>query len=193
MTLPLGCWEQMFRECQPVAHWLREALSDRWVRFHSLPGSKRYAEEEAEYATILDRHNRILEDLIGSERSLVLLSTGDSELPVATRSQPELEALDPQAKPWRSIPMHEFDAEFIPPSFWHVFASTWDWRQGLFDRIIRLVADDVLWNIMIIDSAGRWLFHPYDGGMDVIAESSVARDRLKLCFANWLSPRPDGL
>ncbi len=168
-------------------------MPDRWVRFHSLPGSKRYPEDEAEYATVLNRHNRILGELAGSERGVVLLSTGYSESPNPVRPQPALETLDPKAKPWRSVPMHELEAGFDTPSYWHVFASAWEWRSGLFDPIVRLVADDVLANVMIVNSACRWLLHPYDGGMDVIAESPAARDRLKSCYADWLSPRPDGL
>jgi hypothetical protein len=35
---------------------------DRWGRFHSLPGSKRYAESEVEYAIVLDRYNTILDE-----------------------------------------------------------------------------------------------------------------------------------
>ncbi len=163
------------------------------MRFHSLPGSKRYPENEAEYATVLNRHNRISAELTGSERDVVLLSTGYSESSNPVRPQSELESLDPKALPWRSVPMHELEEGFTAPSYWHVFVSVWEWHPGLFDPIIRLVADDVLANIMIVNSACRWLLHPYDGGMDVITESSEARDRLKSSYSDWLSARPDGL
>ncbi len=192
--MPLGCWEQQFPDCEPIAHHLGMAFPDRWVRFHSLPGSKRYPENEAEYATVLNRHNRILAELTGSERGVVLLSTGYSESANPVRPQPELERLDPKAMPWRSVPMHELEEAFAATScYWHVFASVWEWHQGLFDPIVRLVADDLLANIMIVNPACRWILHPYDGGMDVIAESSVARDRLKSSYYNWLSARLDGL
>jgi hypothetical protein len=193
MITPLGCWEQRFLGCEPVAHWLKTAVSDRWVRFHSLPESKRYPENEAEYATLLDRHNRMLGELTNAGRDAVLLTTGYSESPNPVRTHPELESLDPKALPWRSVPMHELDAGFTAPSYWHVFASVWVWCPGLFDPIIRLVADEVLANIMIVNPECHWLLHPYDGGMDVIAESSEARDRLKSSYSDWLSPRSDGL
>jgi hypothetical protein len=169
------------------------AFPDRWVRFHSLPGSKRYPEDEAEYATVLDRHNRILAELTGPERKVVLLTTGYSESPEPVRPQSQLRTLDPDARPWRSVAMHELDEGFGAPTYWHVFASVWEWRPQLFDPLVRLVADDVLGNVMVVNPDCRWLLHPYDGGMDVIAESSAVRDRLKSSHADWLSPRPDGL
>jgi hypothetical protein len=189
----LGNWQGQFPGCEPVASLLRAALPDRWVRFHSLPGSKRYPEGEAEYATVLDRHNRVLGELTGPEPRVVLLTTAYSETPEPVRHDPQLLALDPDAVPWRTVPMHELDGDFAAPNFWHVFASEWDWRPGLFNPIIRLVADDVVANVMVAHPACRWLLHPYDGGMDVIAESPAARDRLKFAFADWLSARPDGL
>jgi len=189
---PLDKWDEQFPNCEPVAHWLRIAFPDRWVRFHSLPGSKRYPEDESEYATVLHRHNCILGELTGSEQSVVLLATEYSESPNPVHLQAELQTLAPDAIPWRSVPMHELDGDFADPSFWHVFASAWEWHPGLFDPIVRLVADAIAVNIMIVNPDCRWLLHPYDGGMDVIAESSGARDCLKLSHADWLSPRPDG-
>jgi hypothetical protein len=41
---------------------------DRWVRFHSLPESKRYPDSQAEYAIELDRHYTVLSELdLGSD------------------------------------------------------------------------------------------------------------------------------
>ena len=59
----LASWQRWYPNCEPIAHLIRREYPDRWVRFHSLPFSKRYAEEEAEYATVLERHNRILGEL----------------------------------------------------------------------------------------------------------------------------------
>ncbi len=116
-------------------------------------------------------------------------STGYSESPNPVRSQPLLDRLDPKAVPWRSVRMTSWSLN--PPLRTGMFASLCDWHPGLFDPIVRLVADDVLANIMIVDPECRWLLHPYDGGMDVIAESAQARDRLKLSYADWASPSPD--
>jgi hypothetical protein len=74
-----------------------------------------------------------------------------------------------------------------------VFASEWEWEPGLFDPVVRLVADDVVRNVMVVPPDCRWLLHPYDGGMDVILDSSEARGRLRAAYRDWLSPRADGL
>jgi hypothetical protein len=188
----LDQWQHQFRGMEPIAHRLRTAFPDRWVRFHSLPGSKRYPEGEDEYATVLDRHNRILADLLGPGRAVVLLTTGYSDTPATVSPPPELRQLDPQARLWRSVSLHEQDG-FTEPSYWHVFASEWGWQLGLFDPVIRLVANDVIRNVMVVPLDCRWLLYPYDGGMDVILESPEARDRLRAAYRDWLSPRVDGL
>jgi hypothetical protein len=46
---------------------------------------------------------------------------------------------------------------------------------------------------MVVAHDCRWLLHPYDGGMDVIAESPAARNRLRSRHKAWLSHRADGL
>jgi hypothetical protein len=189
----LDNWQTSFPGCEPVAHRLRVTFPTRWVRFHSLPRSKRYPDDEREYATLLDRHNRVLGELVGLEQKVILLTTSYSETTAVVARQPELLALDPDAKPWRSVSMHEEEEHFADPTYWHVFASVRPWQVGLFDPIVRLVADDVIANVMVLDPGCRWLLHPYDGGMDVVLESSDARDHLKSSFAEWLSPRADGL
>jgi hypothetical protein len=46
-------WAQRWPRTPPVGHLLRDLHRDRWVRFHSLPDSKRYPDSLEEYATIL--------------------------------------------------------------------------------------------------------------------------------------------
>ncbi len=164
------------------------------MRFHSLPESKRYPKNVAEYAMVLDRHNRVLGELAQTGRPVILLTTAYSDTSQPVQRQPEWQALDPTALPWRTVPMHEVDGgDFVDPTYWHVSASVWEWQPGVFDAVVRLVADDVAANVMIVAADCRWLLHPYDGGMDVIAESSAVRDNLKLLYPQWLSPRPDGM
>jgi len=189
----LDDWQERFPGCAPIAHEMKVVFRDRWVRFHSLPESKRYPEDEGEYETVLHRHNRVLGELVGAERNVVLLTTGYSESSLPVRTCPDLAALDPDAKLWRSVPMHERDEESADPNYWHVFASAWDWQPGAFDPLVRLVADDVVANVMIVHPDCRWLLHPYDGGMDVIAEAAAVRGRLRAAHEDWLSSQADGL
>jgi hypothetical protein len=48
--------------------------------------------------------------------------------------------------------------------------------------------------VIIITTADiNWLYHPYDGGADVIAATVVQRDRLRREHREWLSAQPAGL
>lgn len=111
----LSKWQQRFPGCEPVAHRLRATFPDRRVRFHSLPGAKCYPEDEGEYATVIDRRTRVLGELTGPDRRVVLLTTGYSEAPELVRRQPELRTLDPDAVPWRTVPMHESKGKITTP------------------------------------------------------------------------------
>jgi hypothetical protein len=89
--------------------------------------------------------------------------------------------------------MHRVEQEFTDPNYWHLFASRWEWQPGAFDPLVRWVADDTVANVLVVDPDCRWVLHPYDGGMDVIAESPEARRLLRAKHAAWLSARADGL
>ena len=58
---------------------------------------------------------------------------------------------------------------------------------------MRSAADDTIANVMIVHPDCRWVLHPYDGGMDVIAESPSDRDWLRTAYKDWLSAQADGL
>lgn len=189
----LADWDRCYPQCEPIGHHLRAAFPERWVRFHSLPGSKRYPEDEAEYAEVLARHNAILGELARTGSHVALVTTGYSGSPEPSRYYPAVVAFDPVAVPWRTIAMHRVEEGFDEPRYWHLYASAWDWRPGAFDPLVRLVADDAVANVLVVAPDCRWVLHPYDGGMDVIAESSGARQVLREKHSAWLSARADGL
>src|SRR5262245_51346267 len=62
-------WRAAFGPVAPLGHHLRAALHERWVRIHSLPASKRYAETPAEVETMLARQNAVAYALFGDEAS----------------------------------------------------------------------------------------------------------------------------
>ncbi|MEU8122197.1 hypothetical protein AB0C21_26120 [Spirillospora sp. NPDC049024] len=59
--------------------------------------------------------------------------------------------------------------------------------------MLRDVADDRLPHVIIAPLDLKWLYHPYDGGADVIAPTVHDRDVLKTCHADWLPAHPAGL
>lgn len=62
-------WARHYSDAVPVGWCLREYPNIAWVRFHSLPKSKRYAETENEYATIISRGNLLADRLLGPDAS----------------------------------------------------------------------------------------------------------------------------
>lgn len=177
----LSNWPTLFPNCEPIAHLLRTQFPARWVRFHSLPESKRYATSALEYDIVLSRHNAVLNELASPGAHLVLLTTEFSEHALPGSAPGE----SPQAAYWRTVAYED--------AFWHIYGLETVWRPGAFDSFIRRAADDEMNNVMICEKACRWIFHPYDGGMDVVLDSPDVRDALRKQFSAWLSTHPAGL
>ena len=74
-----------------------------------------------------------------------------------------------------------------------LYVSQLTYHPGDLDGLLRYVADDQARGVVITDTALRWLYHPYDGGADVILPSTSERDSLKVRHSEWLSVRTDGL
>ncbi len=55
------------------------------------------------------------------------------------------------------------------------------------------VATDAVADILLIGQKQKCIYHPYDGGGDIIVRNDVARTALKEFFAVWLYPRTDRL
>lgn len=185
-------WTSHFGDTPPIAHRFRDLYSDQWIRFHSLPDSKRYAETETEWATLLERHNAIISELAGESTQLELLTTNWSATQTSDFPSDEFRKLQLPAEHWRTVAMHESEGE-IDPNYWHVFHSAIHWAPGSLDGVIRAIADDQMTNAMILDPASSWLLHPYDGGMDAILSSRDERDRLSTKFALWRSQQSNAL
>lgn len=189
----LSRWNEHFPDCPPISHRMKNVFPNRWVRFHSLPESKRYPDNDKEYAGLLFRHNQIMTELTTPDQRVVLLSTSGSDSPSPVRDDSHWNEIDPGGRWWQSLAMHELNSDFAgSPYYWHLFASDWIWKPGTFDQVIRMVADAVFWNVMIVSHDGSWLMHPYDGGMDIITETTDIRNHLKAKHAEWLSLFPGG-
>lgn len=178
-------WDSRWADTRPVGHDLRCIYPDRWVRFHSLPESKRYPESEAEYAVLLARHHAVLTDLglAGRCFGLAMRFTDDLMPPLDPS-----EVAMPNAFLWRVVELpdeEELDAA--------VYGAEFAYPSPAIDRLLRAVADDQEAGVILLPASGDWLYHPYDGGADVIAASAEHRDELAIRFADWLAPPPRGL
>lgn len=184
-------WQDRHPSQGPVAHEFRTAFADRWVRFHSLPGSKRYPESESEYGTVLDRYNTVLDELFAG-RDVYVVTVGWSPAPIGPGRPPERETLHPEGVRWFTVE----DQDDPDPAFHtctHLYADRRPWQRGCIDPLLRAVADDVLTEVFITDTELRRIHHPYDGGADTILASPEERDRMSDRHPDWLSGHASGL
>ena len=185
-------WTEAWGTCRPVAHELRSCLPDRWVRFHSLPGSKRYPGNEDEYAEVLRRHRTVLGELLdGGDDGLVILTVSWSGSSEPDAPHGGAVGRTPGALYWTSVLT---DASEPGEEIWtHLWASRASLDSEELPALLRLVADDKTAGVIITSAGMRWLYHPYDGGADVIAATSAAVTSSAARTEEWLSAHPAGL
>ncbi|MFI6157873.1 hypothetical protein ACIBCA_34910 [Kitasatospora sp. NPDC051170] len=183
-TALTALWERRWPGSTPVGHEIDGRAREVWVRFHSLPESKRYPDDEREYAIVLERHNTVLDRLFEGGEVYVLVPrwTVSPDAPV------EVPAGSVRWRSWldRDDPEPEFR------SHCHVFLERRPWRRGCLDGLLRRVADEEEAGVIVTDTGLRRLYHPYDGGADVFLASVEERDRLRERHADWLSRHPQG-
>ncbi|MEU0597457.1 hypothetical protein ABZ484_04210 [Streptomyces sp. NPDC006393] len=154
------------------------------MRFHSLPESKRYAEDEDEYAIVLERCNTVLDELFAGMDVYVIT-------PVWT-TEPDVPAHRPDGGYWQSLLVEDDpDPEFR--TYCHLFTARRPWQHGCIDEMLRDIADDKLAGVLVTDTRMRRIYHPYDGGADVLLPTPQERDRMRDRHATWLSSHPSGL
>ncbi|MFJ9249360.1 hypothetical protein [Streptomyces sp. NPDC101776] len=185
-------WRERRPSGPPVAHTFRQTYADRWVRFHSLPGSKRYPEGEDEYAILLHRYNTVLDELFaGAEVFVVTVDWSTTLTGPAVRPEPRRSLHPGGVLWWTESHDDDPDPEFHTHS--RLYADRRPWRHGCVDGPLRAVADDTLAELFVIDTELRRIHAPYDGGADVILTTPAERDRLRAKHTDWLSRCPSGL
>jgi hypothetical protein len=184
-------WSELYGETPPIGHLLRAAFPERWLRLHSLPAAKRSPDSGWDYSELLRRHNTAAAELLGSEGSCVLIavegcSKAEDTLDVAGTSFPRLpDELQPPDFLWD--PEEGEYAERLC-----FYGGQIVWRPGAYDGLILATARDDIRCIIVSVYSGA-VYAPYDGGMDLFFPSVEARDRARERYAQWVSPRVDGL
>jgi hypothetical protein len=161
-----GYWTGHFDDVPPLGHVLRRALPDRWVRFHALPGAKRYADTAAERAEVLARGRAIAGAVLGAGACWCVVGqvtwADDTVVPLEW---------------WDGEMVTRFSAERV---------------MGVDDALLTEIADDRA-RAVFVGPERPVVFAPYDGGFDVIMESAAQVAALRARYSRWLSARADGL
>jgi len=180
----LNAWRAAFPHAGPTGFLCRQATPQRWVRIHSLPEAKRYADSDKERMEVLRRYNEAAQELLGQDSNCVLFTTQFSEK--CLWEPDEQGPLDQLALTHVMTDGEEDDAM-------QFFAADVTWRSGDFDLLLSTVADDKTGPVLIFNPARQTAFAPYDGGADLFFRSAEDADRTRPMFQSWLSDRPDGL
>ncbi|MET7337073.1 hypothetical protein [Nonomuraea sp. NPDC005650] len=181
-------WRSHWPDCPPIGYEL-SFDADCWVRFHSLPESKRHADTESEYQTILHRHNTVLTEMFAGQEVYVTTVTYVMDEGFTDPVAFDAHALNPGSRLWTRMREND-DSE--PVCTMHVHVGRQRWKPYILDPLLRAVADYLCNGVIIMDTDMRRLYHPYDGGADVSMADVTERDRLKAAHADWLPKNRHG-
>ena len=194
-------WESNYGDIPPLGHILREEFfADKWFRIHSLPDSKRYADNDDEMQIILNRQNALINDLIGSGQTYLLMFYAISE-------NPESACFDKIADIIRlnSIRLDIASPEYYDGELYLVSGFVNKiWEETSIDLYLEKVANDEsvvsfdacefnFYHILIIDIKQNRVIIPYDGGVDIFLNTRCERDSFKSKYKDWLSVHECGL
>lgn len=157
-----------------------EAYDERWVRFHSLPESKQWADTHDERLEILYRHSTALRELVeqyGCTELIVIVQDYNTNDLFGGWTKKHL----PGSWPWTSWRDPE-DDEGDPFAYYYWVAPMKS--IGELNELFLLVAENT-GNAMITDCQMKWLYIPYDGGADVYLPSSTERDEFRDRHPEW--------
>lgn len=184
-------WNELIPNFLPLSHELKNQFNERWLRIHTLPESKRYPDNESEYKEILKRHNLILSDLLEENNSLIFLSFGYGLNENSIEKDNLLVKLGFQENFWMSINVSDDSDE--ESYFWNVFYDEIKFSENSLNNIFRLIDDEEIRDIMLFSIEKNFVYHPYDGGADIIFKNSKLRDKYKEEYKTWVSNHPQGL
>jgi hypothetical protein len=166
-------WNEHYPDSPPVGFLLRQTYPERWLRIHSLPESKRYAETEAEYSELILRQNAVATETLGEGSSCYLIRGFWVE---SNEYQDGwIINLEGSEQPLR------FEVTEII------------WNRSRYDDLLRDVADDRVENVVFVSCESQEIYAPYDGGADLIFRNMQERDEKKRAYQAWLSTHPAGL
>lgn len=179
MTGFLVDWRGFFGDLPPLSFALPK--DNRWVRFHALPASRRYAETPNDEAIILERANTLAAEILGADVSwLVQLGSIDG-------------GWDNAAMRWRDeYRLKSGGTVFYDEVAWPLFAGRVQFEKSKFDGLLNDIAAEKAFRTLWLSPASGRVFAPYDGGFDIFLESSDAASEMRTKHETWLSSRADG-
>ncbi|MEW7292898.1 DUF3885 domain-containing protein [Aquimarina sp. 2304DJ70-9] len=184
-------WNTNYPESNPIGYKLRSIYQNRWLRIHSLPESKRYAESEEDYQIILERQNELFLKLMGENADIIIL-IGQYEIEQKDGFLKEFSDFGQFVK-CKTVELHKiYPEEYDPDDFYNIYIKPDNWRKNSQNEMLKKIVDDEFRAIFICPKR-NCILAPYDGGMDIIVDNQEKRNNLKAKYKDWLSEREDGM
>jgi hypothetical protein len=170
-------WHEDYPEVLPIRSLLNgRSFPNRWMRIHSLPLSKRYADTKQEWDILLERQNKLINHLVPQGMGVQWVINW-------------IEKDNYLFKSFNLAPLGVFQEAEDEPAY-NSFLLETTWEHDPRNPLLLMIADETLRAFMI---APDCLIAPYDGGVDVILKDPHTCYALRRKFKDWLSKRPDGL
>lgn len=179
-------WRRSFGETPPLGHILRHDFFDYWTRFHALPESKRYADNDDEWSIVLSRANTLASECIGDHARVWVATEYFAELVPKDTDLPVRMSMT-KAMTW--IDCSEEPADRSEIAF---FAITYDWKPNSLDELFGQIANDHE-RAVLFSEDNQTVLAPYDGGFDIISLRPGKISDLESKYRDWMSSRPDRL
>jgi hypothetical protein len=184
-------WATNFPESPPINHLFKIHLKERWLRIHSLPEAKRYADSPEEWAILLERQNTVLADLFDNQESVIVYAlTGvysNEDNYFEEKYIVENECLKSLIfKPLTPIDLHKTSGDWYDEGvvFTPYFAKE-KFKINKFDEILKTIANDEI-RVCFVDTKGEFIFAPYDGGVDLVFKDVETRNFYEKKYEAWL-------
>ncbi|MFW2160769.1 hypothetical protein ACG93T_05205 [Acinetobacter beijerinckii] len=189
-------WDQLYPNNLPISHLLKHYFPQSWLRIHSLPESKRYADTPAEYELLLNRHNEIITDCFGENTSIFIVSGHYFSQPSNDEDYEPAFILPCKFNLEQAINLKQLNPEDYDDdeedSFFRPYSIETTWQSNQHNDLLKKIADDEV-RAFMISFEQNIIVAPYDGGIDFIIFNEAKRNALRDKYKDWLSPREDGL
>lgn len=188
---PIVWWCEIHGEVAPIGFVLRSIYKDIWLRFHSLPDSKRYPESEEEMQEVVHRAKTVANALFEPDEPIIVLTSNwyfeDTEYPESVQIIGEpTQSGSAVFRVNKASVAPEFDDYFI------TWAREDAWPPAYFEKLVREVAVGNEALICFISPRSGNICYPYDGGMDIFVPSEAQRQSFSL-QSDWRSKLISGL
>ncbi|QSQ95822.1 DUF3885 domain-containing protein [Acinetobacter indicus] len=190
-------WNMLFPNKLPIPYLFKHYFTKNWIRLHSLPNSKRYADCAFEIDLLINRQNQIISDCFPQGTTLFIVSgntfIGDSSI----ANYDQVSKLSYNFISGSRINLHEVDPEhfdddenndlYFTPMFTEVV-----WEQNSHDDLLLKIANDET-RAFLISFEKKIIVAPYDGGLDIIIDDFTLKSQMKQKYHEMLSARDDQL